>query len=69
MVKVNIYIDGNNLYRAATELGYKIDYKKFRGQLRQKYNSNHIYLFLNDHYHKFAIAIQIEKAPYADVSA
>jgi uncharacterized LabA/DUF88 family protein len=44
--KLNIYIDGNNLYRAATELGYKIDYKKFRGWLRQKYNPNNIYLFI-----------------------
>ncbi|KXJ99839.1 MAG: hypothetical protein UZ19_OD1000341 [Parcubacteria bacterium OLB19] len=46
VVKVNIYIDGNNLYRAATELGYKIDYKKFRGWLRQKYTPNNVYLFI-----------------------
>jgi len=30
MNKINIYIDGNNLYRAAKELGFDIDYKKFR---------------------------------------
>jgi len=46
MVKINIYIDGNNLYRAAKELGFEIDYKKFRGWLRQKYNPQHIYLFI-----------------------
>jgi hypothetical protein len=46
MDKVNIYIDGNNLYRGAKELGFEIDYKKFRGWLRQKYDSNHIYLFI-----------------------
>ena len=34
----NVYIDGNNLYRAAKELGFTINYKKFRGWLRQKYN-------------------------------
>ena len=37
MNKINIYIDGNNLYRGAKELGFDIDYKKFRGWLRQKY--------------------------------
>jgi len=46
MNKINIYIDGNNLYRSAKELGFEIDYKKFRGWLRQKYNPNNIYLFI-----------------------
>ena len=46
MDKINIYIDGNNLYRAAKELGFEIDYKKFRGWLRQKYNPANIYLFI-----------------------
>lgn len=46
MTKVNIYIDGNNLYRAATELGYKIDYKRFRNWLRQKYNPEKVYIFI-----------------------
>jgi len=44
--KINIYIDGNNLYRSAKELGFEIDYKKFRGWLRQKYNASNIYLFI-----------------------
>lgn len=44
--RINIYIDGNNLYRAAKELGYKLDYKKFGGWLRQKYNPQSIYLFI-----------------------
>ncbi len=43
---MHIYIDGNNLYRAATELGYQINYKKFRGWLRQKYNPTVVYLFI-----------------------
>ena len=44
--KIHIYIDGNNLYRAASELGYQLDYKKFRGWLRQKYNPTSVYLFI-----------------------
>ena len=44
--KLNIYIDGNNLYRSAKELGFEIDYKKFRGWLRQKYNPTSVYLFI-----------------------
>lgn len=46
MEKINIYIDGNNLYRGAKALGFEIDYKKFRGWLRQKYNPQNIYLFI-----------------------
>ena len=44
--KINIYIDGNNLYRSAKELGFNIDYKKLRGWLRQKYNPTNVYLFI-----------------------
>lgn len=46
MNRVGIYIDGNNLYRSAKELGFDIDYKKFRGWLRQKYNPEFVYLFI-----------------------
>ena len=46
MNEVNIYIDGNNLYRSAKELGFEIDYKKFRGWLRQKYSPRFVYLFI-----------------------
>jgi uncharacterized LabA/DUF88 family protein len=41
-----MYIDGNNLYRAAKELGFQIEYKKFRGWLRQKYNPAAVYIFI-----------------------
>jgi uncharacterized LabA/DUF88 family protein len=44
--KINIYIDGNNLYRSAKELGFEIDYKRLRGWLRQKYNPASVYLFI-----------------------
>ncbi len=46
MNKINIYIDGNNLYRSAKELGFEVDYKKFRGWLRQKYSPVNVYLFI-----------------------
>ena len=46
MNRINIYIDGNNLHRSAQWLGFKIDYKKFRGWLRQKYSPLHVYLFI-----------------------
>jgi uncharacterized LabA/DUF88 family protein len=45
-MKINIYIDGNNLYRSAKELGFEIDYRKLGVWLRQKYNANIIYLFI-----------------------
>jgi len=45
-MKTNIYIDGNNLYRSAKELGFNIDYKRLRGWISQKYNANNIYLFI-----------------------
>jgi hypothetical protein len=45
-MRLNIYIDGNNLYRSAKELGFEIDYKKFRVWLTQKYNTKNIYLFI-----------------------
>lgn len=46
MEKVNIYIDGNNLYRSAKELGFSLNYKKLRGWMRQKYNPTNVYLFI-----------------------
>ncbi|MFA6228206.1 MAG: hypothetical protein WC668_03385 [Patescibacteria group bacterium] len=59
MSKINIYIDGNNLYRSAQELGFAIDYKKFHGWLSQKFQAAYIYLFIG----------QKEKTPEADGSA
>lgn len=46
MDRVSIYIDGNNLYRAAKELDFNLDYKKFRRWLNQKYKASTIYLFI-----------------------
>ncbi len=44
--KINIYIDNANLYRGAEDLGYKIDFKKFRHWLRQKYKADKVFMFL-----------------------
>ena len=42
MKKVNIYIDGNNLYRSAKELGFEIDYKKVT---KQNDNRKTVYVY------------------------
>lgn len=42
----NVYIDSANLHRASNELGFQIDYKKFRGWLRQKYAADKAYMFI-----------------------
>ncbi len=44
--KINIYIDNANLYRGAKDLGYKIDFKKFKHWLKQKYEPEKVYMFL-----------------------
>lgn len=41
-----MYIDGNNLYRSAKELGFEIDYKRLRVWLTQKYETKDIFLFI-----------------------
>ncbi|MDB5255108.1 MAG: hypothetical protein JWL92_484 [Candidatus Nomurabacteria bacterium] len=45
-MRINIYIDGNNLYQSAKGLGFEIDYKKFSGWLRQKHRPSSIFLFI-----------------------
>jgi uncharacterized LabA/DUF88 family protein len=44
--KIVAYIDGANLHSGSQELGFKIDYKKFYGWLKQKYEVTEICLFL-----------------------
>jgi len=46
--KLNNYafIDGQNLYLAIQELGWKLDYKKFRIYLREKYAVDKAYMFM-----------------------
>lgn len=47
MIKnVGVYIDGANLHKGSIELGYRIDYKKLRGWLWQKFGASKAYLFL-----------------------
>lgn len=45
-MSLNVYIDGANLHKASEELGFDIDYKKFKRWLDQKYKPTHIYIFL-----------------------
>ncbi len=40
------FIDGQNLYLAIKELGWKVDYKKFRVYLKEKYHVTKAYLLL-----------------------
>ena len=46
VTKINIYIDGNNLYRSSKDLGFEIDYRKFGVWLRQKFEVSESYLFI-----------------------
>ena len=39
------FIDGTNLYRSMLYLGWKLDYKRFRVFLRDKYNVGTAYIF------------------------
>jgi len=40
------FIDSQNLYLGVKELGWKIDYKKFRVYLKEKYGTGKAYMFL-----------------------
>jgi uncharacterized LabA/DUF88 family protein len=40
------FIDGNNLHLSVTNIGWKLDYKKFRQYLSDKYNVNTAYYFI-----------------------
>ena len=40
------FIDGTNLHKGIEELGWKLDYKRFRIWLSEKYNVSKAYIFL-----------------------
>jgi len=40
------YIDGANLHKGVAELGWKLDYRRFRIWLQDKYNIQNAYLFI-----------------------
>jgi len=40
------YIDGSNLHKGINELGWDLDYRRFRVWLREKYSVQNAYLFL-----------------------
>jgi len=41
-----VYIDAANLHKGINELGWKLDYKRFRIWLREKYSVQTAYLFI-----------------------
>ena len=41
-----VFIDGQNLYLAIRHLGWKLDYKRFRIYLREKYAVEKAYMFM-----------------------
>jgi uncharacterized LabA/DUF88 family protein len=41
-----VYIDGANLHKGIENLGWKLDYKRLRVWLSEKYHVQHAYLFL-----------------------
>ena len=44
--KTHAFIDGQNLYRGLEHCGWKIDFRRFRGYLRDKYYVNEAYWFI-----------------------
>jgi|SRR3989344_5906485 len=42
----NVYIDGANLYKGINQLGWQLDYTRFRVWLNDKYRINRAYLFI-----------------------
>ena len=44
--KIYAYIDGNNLNLGVQSLGWKLDFKKFRTYLKEKYEVSTAYMFI-----------------------
>lgn len=40
------YIDGANLHKGVESLGWRLDYRKFRSWIRQKFGVTDVYLFI-----------------------
>ncbi|KKT75445.1 MAG: hypothetical protein UW71_C0003G0039 [Parcubacteria group bacterium GW2011_GWB1_44_7] len=40
------YVDGANLHKGIAELGWRLDYRKFRVWLLEKYGVSKAYIFL-----------------------
>jgi uncharacterized LabA/DUF88 family protein len=40
------YIDGANLHKGVEALAWKLDYRRFRSWVRQKFNISEVYLFI-----------------------
>ena len=44
--KTIAYIDGANLHKGIEDLGWRLDYRRFRVWLRERYGVERAYLFL-----------------------
>lgn len=61
-MKTCAFIDASNLfYGGEKSLGWKIDYKKLLGYLKEKYNINDVYYFGGVEIHQFPYNYQIEE--------
>ncbi len=58
------YIDSQNLNLGIQTLGWKLDYKKFRVYLREKYNVDIAYLFIGYLQENQDLYISLQKAGY-----
>ncbi len=61
---VTAFIDGANLHSGSQELGFKIDYKKFYGWLKQKYQLTEVCLFLGFVSYRKNYYTELEKYGY-----
>lgn len=58
-----VFIDASNLfYGGEKSLGWKIDYKKFLGYLKEKYGANNIFYFGGVEIHSFFYDYQTEES-------
>ena len=44
--RTHAYIDGNNLHKGIQEMGWKLDYKRFRVFLKEKYGVDEAFYFI-----------------------
>jgi len=58
------FIDSQNLHLGVKSLGWKLDYKKFRIYLREKYNVSTAYMFIGYLIGNQALYVSLQKAGY-----
>ncbi len=58
------FIDAQNLYRGIKSLGWKLDWKKFRIYLKDKYHVNTAYVFIGFIHSQQVLYARLQKAGY-----